>query len=68
VFDLVYNPPETLLLRLAREKGCRVISGVEMFVAQAARQFEYWTGRPAPLRLMRDTALAELSLFPPNSP
>ena len=43
VFDMVYNPLETRLLREAR-RGSTVISGVEMFVAQAARQFELWTG------------------------
>ena len=48
VFDLVYNPIETPLLRLARQKGIPVITGVEMFVQQGARQFEIWTGKPAP--------------------
>ncbi len=48
VFDLVYNPVETPLLRMARQKGIAVISGVEMFVQQGARQFEIWTGKPAP--------------------
>ncbi|HVG25955.1 MAG TPA: shikimate dehydrogenase [Acidobacteriaceae bacterium] len=48
VFDLVYNPLETPLLRMARQKGIAVISGVEMFVQQGARQFEIWTGKPAP--------------------
>jgi 3-dehydroquinate dehydratase/shikimate dehydrogenase len=48
VFDMVYNPIETPLLRMAREKGLAVITGVEMFVQQGARQFEIWTGKPAP--------------------
>ncbi len=48
VFDLVYNPMETPLLKLARSRGIPVISGVEMFVQQGARQFEIWTGKPAP--------------------
>jgi 3-dehydroquinate dehydratase/shikimate dehydrogenase len=48
VFDMVYDPVETHLLRVARAKGIAVISGVEMFVQQAARQFEIWTGKPAP--------------------
>jgi 3-dehydroquinate dehydratase/shikimate dehydrogenase len=48
VFDLVYNPVETPLLRLARQKGIPVITGVEMFIQQGARQFEIWTGKPAP--------------------
>ncbi|QNI36005.1 shikimate dehydrogenase [Edaphobacter sp. 4G125] len=48
VFDLVYNPLETPLIRLARQKGIPFITGVEMFVQQGARQFEIWTGKPAP--------------------
>lgn len=48
VFDLVYNPIETPLIRMARGKGIPVVSGVEMFVHQGARQFEIWTGKPAP--------------------
>jgi 3-dehydroquinate dehydratase/shikimate dehydrogenase len=48
VFDMVYNPIETPLLKLARSRGAAVISGVEMFVQQGARQFEIWTGKPAP--------------------
>jgi len=48
VFDMVYNPLETPLLKLARSRGLHVISGLEMFVQQGARQFEIWTGKPAP--------------------
>jgi 3-dehydroquinate dehydratase/shikimate dehydrogenase len=48
VFDMVYNPLETPLLKLARERGLPTISGLEMFVQQGARQFEIWTGKPAP--------------------
>jgi 3-dehydroquinate dehydratase / shikimate dehydrogenase len=48
VFDMIYDPPETRLLKLARERGAQIIPGVEMFVHQAARQFEIWTGKPAP--------------------
>ena len=48
VFDMVYDPAETRLLELARERGAEVIAGSEMFVHQAARQFEIWTGKPAP--------------------
>jgi 3-dehydroquinate dehydratase/shikimate dehydrogenase len=49
VFDMVYDPVETHLLQVARAKGIAVIPGVEMFVQQAARQFEIWTGKPAPV-------------------
>ncbi len=48
VFDLVYNPIDTPLIRMARQMGIGVITGVEMFVQQGARQFEIWTGKPAP--------------------
>src|SRR3989454_7394740 len=48
VFDMVYDPAETRLLKLAKERGAQLIPGIEMFVHQAARQFEIWTGKPAP--------------------
>jgi len=59
-FDLVYNPIETKFLQIARAKGLAVISGLEMFVHQGARQFEIWTGKPAPLADMQHVVLAEL--------
>jgi len=55
VFDTVYNPEQTLLLKHARERGCPTVSGVEMFVRQAAKQFELFTGQPAPLEYMAET-------------
>ena len=60
VMDMVYNPVETRLLRMAREKGLAVISGVEMFVQQGARQFEIWTGKPAPVAEMQYVVVSEL--------
>jgi 3-dehydroquinate dehydratase/shikimate dehydrogenase len=48
VYDLVYNPLETRLLKDAREKGIETVAGVEMLVAQACRQIEWWTGHDAP--------------------
>ena len=48
VFDLVYNPLETPLIRLARQLGIPIVTGVEMFVQQGVRQFEIFTGKPAP--------------------
>jgi len=48
VFDLVYNPLETPLIRMARQQSINIITGVEMFVQQGARQFEIFTGKPAP--------------------
>lgn len=52
VFDIVYNPIDTKLLEEAKDKGCIVINGVEMFVRQAALQFELFTGEKAPVPLM----------------
>ena len=53
VMDVVYNPRETRLLTEARTAGCRTISGLEMFLYQAVAQFERWTGRSAPIQVMR---------------
>lgn len=48
LFDMIYDPAETRLMKMAKERGAEVIPGIEMFVHQAARQFEIWTGKPAP--------------------
>src|SRR5436305_232101 len=48
VFDMAYDPAETRLSKLAKARGAEVIPGSVMFVHQAARQFEIWTGKPAP--------------------
>jgi 3-dehydroquinate dehydratase/shikimate dehydrogenase len=61
VFDMVYEPRETVLLAAARAKGCVVIDGVEMLVAQAVGQFEAWTGQSAPLEAMTEAALAAIA-------
>jgi 3-dehydroquinate dehydratase/shikimate dehydrogenase len=60
VFDLVYNPVDTPLIRLARQLGIPIITGVEMFVQQGARQFEIWTGKPAPEEEMLKVVLHSL--------
>jgi len=60
VYDLVYNPPHTRLLQDAARAGCRTIGGLDMLVAQAQAQFEWWTGRKPPDKVMRDAALARL--------
>lgn len=60
VFDMVYDPAETRLLKLAKERGAQIIPGIEMFVHQAARQFEIWTGKPAPWDEMLRVVLLEL--------
>lgn len=60
VFDMVYDPAETRFLKLAKERGAQVIPGIEMFVHQAARQFEIWTGKPAPWDEMLKVVLLAL--------
>ena len=60
VVDVIYNPLKTRLLRDAEAKGCRIISGLEMFVYQGAGQFKLWTGKEAPLALMKKTVREEL--------
>jgi len=57
VMDIVYNPLDTQLLRAARDAGCAVVDGVSMFVHQGAFQFERWTGKKAPVQLMKKTVL-----------
>jgi 3-dehydroquinate dehydratase/shikimate dehydrogenase len=63
VYDLVYNPPLTRLLREAATatSGCATLGGLEMLVAQAARQFHWWTGRQPNVEVMRRAALRRLA-------
>ena len=61
VLDVVYHPLETALLRAARKKGCKVVDGLDMLCAQAARQQELWLGRLPDVVLMREAALQELA-------
>lgn len=60
VYDLVYNPADTRLLEWARATGADTIGGLEMLVEQAAQQFAWWTGVPAPREIMRQAAAAFL--------
>ncbi|RJP42029.1 MAG: type I 3-dehydroquinate dehydratase [Phycisphaerales bacterium] len=60
VFDVIYNPVETRLLREAKTAGCRTLSGLEMFLLQAAFQFACWTGVHADVERVRPIVLAEL--------
>jgi len=57
VFDMVYDPLETRLLREAKAAGCEILGGLEMLLAQAVAQFETWTGLEAPLEVMKSVAL-----------
>lgn len=62
VMDIVYNPIETMLLKKASQTGCTIVDGAAMFIHQGATQFEFWTGRSAPVSVMAETvrkALAE---------
>ena len=59
--DVIYNPVKTRLLRDAGAKGCKIISGLEMFVQQGAAQIKIWTGKEAPLVLMRKVVMKELN-------
>ena len=61
LLDMVYTPVDTRLMKLARARGVQVIPGYEMFVHQGARQFEIWTGKPAPADEMLRVVLAELN-------
>jgi shikimate dehydrogenase len=60
VMDMVYNPLRTRFLKEAQSIGCTTVDGVAMFVHQGAVQFELWTGRKAPLDIMRKVVLEEL--------
>ena len=53
VYDMVYRPPETPLLRAAQQAGCKTANGLGMLLHQGAKAFEIWTGSPAPLDVMR---------------
>ncbi len=60
IFDIIYTPLRTALLKHAETYGAATINGVEMFIHQGARAFELWTGKPLPLALARDTVLKKL--------
>jgi 3-dehydroquinate dehydratase/shikimate dehydrogenase len=52
VFDTIYHPENTMMIKLARERGCQTITGVDMFLRQAAHQFKLYTGQDAPTDVM----------------
>ena len=53
VYDVTYGAGESRLVREARESGCQTLDGLAMLIAQAERQFEWWTGRPPVPGVMR---------------
>ena len=55
VFDTVYNPANTLLLKDAAEIGCHTVSGVDMFIGQAALQYQLFAEQDPPIKLMQET-------------
>lgn len=57
VYDIVYNPVKTKLLREAEAAGARIIGGIDMLAWQGAIAFELWTGQKAPLKLMKEEAI-----------
>ena len=61
VFDTIYNPENTLLLKEAREHDCTAISGLEMFIRQAAAQFDCFVKQPAPIDFMRESLRQAIS-------
>jgi len=61
VMDIVYNPLETKLIRLAKAHGCTTVPGIKMFVFQGAEQFRLWTGLQAPIRVMEDAVREALT-------
>ncbi|MDM7922755.1 MAG: shikimate dehydrogenase [Pyrinomonadaceae bacterium] len=61
VYDLTYNPQETLLLKQAKAAGCKTLGGLEMLIAQGARQFEIWTRTKPDVDAMRTAAIARLN-------
>jgi shikimate dehydrogenase len=67
VYDLVYNPPVTRLLREGADRGCRTVGGLDMLVEQARLQAARWTGRQPEADVMREAARWKLSTFSDRS-
>ena len=60
LYDLVYNPIETPLIKEAKKSGAAIIGGLPMLIHQGAKAFEMWTGREAPFEIMYKAALETL--------
>ncbi len=68
VMDIIYNPMETSLLRIAKERGCMTVNGLAMFIYQGAEQFRLWTGLEAPIRAMTRAVRQALSRSHADNP
>ncbi len=66
VFDTIYHPENTMLIKLARERGCQTVTGVDMFLRQAAAQFKLYTGQDAPSDVMVVALKQKLSPLRPE--
>jgi shikimate dehydrogenase len=60
VMDIVYSPLNTTLLQKAEQKGCVTVNGLAMLLYQGAAQFELWTGKTAPVEVMRETLMGKM--------
>ena len=54
VFDVIYNPEETLFLKKAKAAGCRTLNGLNMLLYQGAASFELWTGKEMPVDIIKE--------------
>jgi shikimate dehydrogenase len=63
VYDLIYNPPETKLLKIAKEQGATVSNGLGMLLYQGMLSFQIWTGQEAPREVMERALLQALQVF-----
>lgn len=61
-FDTIYHPENTMFIKMARERECKTVTGVDMFVRQAAMQFQLWTGKDAPVDVMREVVRRKLGV------
>lgn len=61
VFDTIYHPENTMMLKLARERGCKTVTGADMFIRQAALQCKLYTGQDAPPAVMDDALKLKLT-------
>ena len=62
VMDIVYSPLETRLLREAKQVGCKTVNGTYMLLFQGVAQFELWTGRKAPVDVMKENLFTRLQV------